>query len=140
MHPGACTHALQTVHPVYMIKKRGTKPALRWRPNCIRFWREYRGFTLEEAAEALSRPPHDLNYTHTSLGRAENAKQMPKIEMIEALAKLYGTDVDSLINRRPEASPIESARGIIELWDAASTDERGVILEVARRVVKTAAK
>jgi transcriptional regulator with XRE-family HTH domain len=117
-----------------------SKP-LRWRTNCIRHWRDFRdGMTLEAAAEALSRPPYNLDYTHNSLGRIENGKQMPTIELIEALARLYRTDIDSLLNRRPETAdrePAPTARGLLQLWDKAAADERGLIIDVARKVVKT---
>lgn len=121
---------------MYMAKNE----PLRWRRNCIRYWREFRDFTLEAAAEALARPPHRLAYTHNSLGRVERGLQMPTIELIEALAKLYETDVDSLLNRRPEGAEAvagPTARGILALWDQARPDERGLILDVAKRVVKT---
>jgi transcriptional regulator with XRE-family HTH domain len=63
----------------------------------------YRDYTLEQAAEALSGPPHDMPTTHTSLGRYENGKQMPSAEMLEAIARLYRTDVKSLLDERPPA-------------------------------------
>jgi transcriptional regulator with XRE-family HTH domain len=93
--------------------------------------------TLEIAAERLARPPFNLDYTHNSLGRIENGKQMPTIELIEALAKMYETDIDSLLNRRPETGPTTSAKGLLQLWDKAGGDERSLIIDVAKRVVKT---
>jgi transcriptional regulator with XRE-family HTH domain len=127
---------------MYMAKSPATKSKpLRWRTNCIRHWRDFRdGMTLEAAAEALSRPPYNLDYTHNSIGRIENGKQMPTIELIEALAKLYDTDVDSLLNRRPgtyEQPAARPPRGLLQLWDKAAADERGLIIDVARKVVKT---
>jgi transcriptional regulator with XRE-family HTH domain len=107
---------------------------LRWRPNCIRYWREHRGFTLERAAEALSESPFRLGYTHNSLGRVENGKQMPTIQLIEALAKMYDTDIDSLLNRRPGSAPDGSAKNLLEIWDGASVEDRGLILGVAKKV------
>jgi transcriptional regulator with XRE-family HTH domain len=120
---------------MYMAKG---KP-LRWRHNCIRFWREFRGMTQEQAAAALARPPFNLDYGYNSVGRVENGKQMPTIELIEALATLYDTDIDSLLNRRPETareSPPATAKGLLQLWDQAQTEERGLIVDVAKRVVR----
>lgn len=119
---------------MYMAKK-----PLRWRKNFIRQWRDFRGFTQESAAEALSRPPYNLDYTHASLGRIENGKQMPTIALIEALAQLYRTDIDSLLNRPPEAPAAATSKGLLSLWDRAEHDERGVILDVAKRIVKSGA-
>lgn len=135
VHPVSCTPQGAAVHPMYMVKRK-EKP-LRWRKNAIRAWRELRKFTLETASEALSHPPHDIEITHNSLGRIENGKQMPSIELIEALAKLYDTDIDSLLNRPPASGAAQTATGILSLWDRAAADERGLILDVAKRVVKT---
>jgi transcriptional regulator with XRE-family HTH domain len=121
---------------MYMVKARAKQRPLRWRPNCIRLWREDAGFTLERAAETLGRAPFNLSYTHNSLGRVENGRQMPPIALIEALAKLYRTDIDSLLNRKPKSDPAPTANGILELWDRAEDEERGLIIDLARRVVK----
>lgn len=85
------------VHHVYMKGKE----ELRWRVTCMRLWRVYRDYTQEQAAEALSDPPFNMPTTHASIGRYENGKQMPKGEMLEAIARLYRTDVHSLLNERP---------------------------------------
>jgi transcriptional regulator with XRE-family HTH domain len=86
---------------------------LRWRRTCIRFWREYRDYTLEQAAEALER--YHITTTHASLGRIERGRQMPTIEMIEALAALYRTDINRLLNERPpghaDIAPHKSIHG-----------------------------
>lgn len=116
---------------------RAKQKPLRWRTNCIRHWRDLQKMTLEEASEALLKPPYRLDYTHNSLGRVENGKQMPTIALIEALAQLYRTDVDSLLNRHPKTAPRPTAQGILSLWDVAAPEERGLILDVAKRVVKT---
>lgn len=121
---------------MYMVKNK----SLRWRKNCIRLWREHRGLTLEQAAEALDRAPFNLDYTYASLGRIENGKQMATIALIEALAQLYLTDIDSLLNRCPEtegSAPPATAKGILQLWDRAATDERGLIFDLAKKVVRT---
>ncbi|NWG25892.1 MAG: helix-turn-helix transcriptional regulator [Pseudorhodoplanes sp.] len=137
--PGVVYASKVAVHPMYMT---GSKD-LRWRKTMIRHWREFREFTLEAASEALSRPPYNLDYTHNSLGRVERGMQMPTIELIEALAKLYQTDTHSLLNRRPsdgDAAPGKDAPGakdLLNLWDRAAPDERGLIFDIVKRVVKT---
>lgn len=74
---------------------------LRWRETNIRLWRKATGWTLERAADRLSHAPYYLKTTHTSLQRLESGKQMPKIDMVEALAHLYKTDIHSLLNSEP---------------------------------------
>lgn len=131
---------------MYMVKKK----QLRWRVTKMRLWRKYRGFSQERVAEILSRPPYSLppyniqeDITYASIGRYESGNQMPDGAMLEALAKIYETDIDSLLNRIPEAgkSPpsIENpnARTLLWHWDRAAPDERGVIIDIAKRVVKT---
>lgn len=78
-------------------------PRLRWRETNIRLWRRAAGWTLEAAADRLKQAPYYLKTTHTSLQRLEAGKQMPKIDMIEALASLYKTDITSLLNGEPPA-------------------------------------
>jgi transcriptional regulator with XRE-family HTH domain len=119
---------------MYMARQK--QKSLRWRTNCIRHWRISKGFTLETASEALALAPYHLQYTHNSLGRVENGKQMPKINLIEALATLYETDIDSLLNRRPGGPPGQTAKGILHFWDLAPPDERGLIMEIAKKVIK----
>lgn len=119
---------------MYMVKRK-EKP-LRWRRNAIRQWRDLRKFTLETASEALSAAPYSIEITHNSLGRIENGKQMPSIELIEALAKLYETDIDSLLNRPPGPGQPGTAKGILHLWDQAAPDERGLLFDLAKRMVK----
>lgn len=94
--------------------------------------------TLEEVAEALERPPYRIKTTHASLGRAERGLQMPPIGLIEALAELFRTDVHSLLNRRPESGEMASgsAGGIMRFWDRAAPDERELIVNLAKRLVK----
>lgn len=123
------------MHRMYMATRK--KKPLRWRTNCIQTWRKDRHFTLETAAAKLSEPPYNLDYTHNSLGRIENGKQMPPIQLIEALAKLYDTDIDSLLNRPPGTAPGKTANGMLRLWDQAEPDEQTLLIDLAKRVVKS---
>lgn len=80
----------------------GIKP-LSWRNNCIGLWRDWAGYTQEQVAEILEED--GLIKTHTSVSRIEGGKQVPKIDTLEAMARLYGTDVHSMINRQPPSEP-----------------------------------
>lgn len=113
------------VHRMYMSK---VTPRFRrgaYRKTFLREWREYRGRTLEEAAEAIG-------MTHASLSRIERALQPYSQEMLEALAEYYAADVASLLIRNPL-----DPEGIWSIWDQAKPAEREQIVNVARALVKT---
>lgn len=133
------------VHPVYMavstLKPRPKAPKpLAWRLTRIRHWREFAGLTLETAAEKIASPPYSLKKgtTHTSLGRVENGKQIPSIKMIEALAHLYGTDVDSLLNRLPTiplAAKDPDAGELAKIWESTDREGRRRMLRVVKAAI-----
>ncbi len=86
---------IRHLHHVYMAKK--VVPRLKrpqYRRTFLRQWREHRGYTLEQAAEAV-------DITHASLSRIERGLQPYSQAILEALAELYMTDVASLIMRDP---------------------------------------
>lgn len=97
------------VHPVYMptTKPRPAAKVRRWRATRLRDWRKAAGLSLEEVCEKLAERPFLIEYTHASLGRVERGEQMPLIELIEALALIYRSDVNSILNRMPGAPPAE---------------------------------
>jgi transcriptional regulator with XRE-family HTH domain len=121
-----------------MAKKPKKPPALRWRVTLIRHWRNHRRMTLEGAADALGKAPYRLKTTHNSVGRLEKGLQMPKIELIEALANLYETDIDSMLNRLPTVPVKErpDAAELAALWDEASTEDREKIVAIATTIVR----
>jgi transcriptional regulator with XRE-family HTH domain len=131
------------VHAVYMARATAKKPAepeKRWRETCIRHWRGTAGLTLEAVSELLAKPPYNLEtgITHTSLQRVETGLQMPKVELIEALAHLYKTDVNSLLNELPTVPQRSRARygDLADVWDRASPAERAKIIAIAKTVVE----
>jgi transcriptional regulator with XRE-family HTH domain len=131
------------MHHVYMAKKtkKTKKPSeLRWRPTLIRHWREHRKMTQERVADILAEAPYCLPYSYNSLGRLENGKQMPKIGLIEALAKIYETDIDSMLNRLPSlpTAPRPDAAELAATWDAASPEDRKKISAIAEIIVRGA--
>src|SRR5580765_114460 len=123
-----------------MSKKIKKPRELRWRLTLIRHWRKYRQMTLPGVADTLAREPYRLKSTHASLGRLENGLQMPKIELIEALAKIYDTDIDSLLNRLPTVpvEPRPDAAELAALWDEGSPEDREKIVSIATTIVRGA--
>lgn len=115
------------VHTVYMGKKRD-KP-LAWRPSHIRQWREYRDLTLQEVVDLLRERVPPIETTYTSLSRVERGAQLPKINMIEAIAEILKTDVDSMLNHPPGGDELRP------IWQRAKPDERIQILKVAKALV-----
>lgn len=67
-----------------------------YRRTFLREWRQYRERTLEQAAEYAA-------ITHAQLSRIERRLQPYGQRMIESLAEYYGTDVNNLLNRDPQA-------------------------------------
>lgn len=128
-----------SVHPVYMGQGTTARGA-RWRQTNIRHWRGAAGLTLEEASERLSQPPYSLEtgISHASLQRVENGLQMPKVELIEALAHLYGTDIHALLNDLPTTSGAPLDPGVSELtkiWENAEPAERTRIINVVKATI-----
>lgn len=141
--PGVVLHDVQPVHSVYMGKAKrnqlpNPEPELAWRRTCMQHWRKHARITQEEAAKAL-------DTTHASIGRYESGKQLPDAKTLEALAKLYNTDIHSMLNRLP---PVTDGRldtpslddEFARLWDDADVDERAAILAVARTMTKARRK
>lgn len=75
-------------------------------------WRKRAGFSQERVAEILEM--EELIDSHASVSRIERGIQRPSIVVIEAMARLYGTDIDSMINRPPPetAPPAGRAPGL----------------------------
>ncbi len=71
------------------------------RKTFIREWREFRGRTLEETAEAIG--PHlPAGITHATLSRIERGRSPYNQRQIEALAKYLETSIASLLVRSPK--------------------------------------
>lgn len=96
------------VHDVYMQRKRKqTKQVApfgepHWRVTKMRAWRKYRKMTQQAVADALARFDPPVETTYVSIGRIERGLQKPDIAMIEAIAKVYRTKVDWMLNRDPK--------------------------------------
>ena len=95
VHGEVWTGQNPSVHFAYMRKP----PAPIYGPHKLREWREFRDLTLEHVAAAIG--PSLGGFTHASLSRIENRKQPYSQPILEALARVYGTDVASLLSRSP---------------------------------------
>lgn len=114
------------VHAAYMKRKPPQPhPKPIYGPHFLRQWRDAKGYTLEQAGEAVG-------ISHAQLGRIERRLQKYNQELLEALAELYGTDPASLIMRDPSRSD-----AIWSLWDQAKEGQRQQIEEYAEFVLRT---
>lgn len=128
------------LHHMYMARKqsdkrvqpRFKKPILR--RTYIRDWREFRGRTLEETAEAIG--PHlPDGITHATLSRMERGLIPYNQRQLEALAAYLETSMAALLERRP---------GDAEFWttyerlpEAEQEDVARYTAYVAEKVQKT---
>jgi transcriptional regulator with XRE-family HTH domain len=83
------------VHHVYMRKKAArVRKKPKFPVTKMRLWREDREMTLEDVGEAVG-------LSHAQLGRIENGHQEYKQSLVLKLAKHYGIDSVSLLERDP---------------------------------------
>jgi transcriptional regulator with XRE-family HTH domain len=100
----------------------------------IREWRKTRRLTLEQLSDLLQqRGQHDVGPSQLSM--LERGKRGYTQQTLEAIADALRTDVASLLSVNPaDGDPIWA------LWEQAKPNERAIILEVARAVLKLANK
>lgn len=126
-------------------QKKAARKELTWRVTPMRKWREKAGLTQMKAAYALADQPYKIEISYASLGRYERGRQRPKDEIVDAIAKLYGTDAHSLLHRFPSKGSAEqppepaamSAKDIVDLWDRSGPKGRELIADIARRVAQS---
>ena len=111
-----------------MPKRIAYRPKPARRRTFFRQWREFRGLTQEQLAERVET-------SVPSISRLENGTQPYTQDTLEALAEALNTDPASLLMRDPS-----NPEAIWSLWDRAKQDERQLIEELARSVVKTGTK
>jgi transcriptional regulator with XRE-family HTH domain len=130
------------VHAVYMARKtretgkarKKQKPqAVVWLRPTIRKWRKYRKLTLPGMAERMGRLNPPVKTTHASLSRYERGLQKPPGHILEVMAAVLDTDVDSMLNHEPPGPLDHEFRQILR---RATSDQREWLLEIARKVVK----
>lgn len=93
-------------------------------PHYIREWRNYRGLTQDEVAEAM-------NVSKGTISRVETGDSPYSQDILEGLAVVLDTDPASLL--RP---PVES-EALWSLWRRAQPSERQQLTEMAKVIVKT---
>lgn len=97
-------------------------PKLR-KPVFLREWREHRGMTLEQVAEAL-------NVTAGALSQAELGKTNYTRPMLEFLADLYRCEPGDLLMRDPTDSDAPWT-----LWEQAKKGQREQIISMMKIIV-----
>lgn len=97
---------------------------LRWRKTRISDWRDEEGLTQQQVADRLAERGFDLD--RVSVGRIEGGKQMPRVEVLEALAEILKTDINSLLNYTPA-----QAKTLRE-FQALDSREQEIILRMSR--------
>jgi transcriptional regulator with XRE-family HTH domain len=73
---------------------RKKKPVWHRRPTFLREWREFRGLTIEEAADRIG-------IDRTTLGRIETLKLPYNQDFMEKAELAYGVEVSELLNVDP---------------------------------------
>lgn len=99
--PGVVVRSPSAAHHLYVMATKPTSKPLAWHKNFIGHHRKRAGFSQEQVAEILS--DLELIDSHASISRIENGKQKPPIDVIEAMARLYGVDIDTMIYRPPSS-------------------------------------
>lgn len=85
--------------PLVPVQNRVVSEETEQPPHYLRDWRKYKGFTLEEAAEAIG-------VTHGHLSRIERGQKDYMQNQLEGLAKLYGiTPVELLAVPPKDTAP-----------------------------------
>lgn len=103
--PGVIYGKKTHVHHAYMVKKvkiprRPALRKLRWRRTRISEWRDSAKLTQQQVTDLLAE--RGLELDRVSVVRIEGGKQMPTIEVLEAMASIFKTDIDSMLNFTPE--------------------------------------
>lgn len=121
------------VHHVYMRNTRRpqrksatTSTPLRWRRTRIALWRKRADMTQQEVADHLAERSPAIELTRVSIARIETGEQMPSAEVLEAMAALFGVDVDTMLNLTPD-----EAHEVLT-FKAMQPDERRRVLRIAR--------
>lgn len=101
--PGVIPSVPTQVHPVYMprnvkLKATGSPPREpTWRRTNMVHWRKHSRLTQEAVAAAVEA-------SYVTVGRWERGEVPPDANALETLARLYGTDIHSMLNRLPPIS------------------------------------
>ncbi len=113
------------VQPAYMARRSGARSKTTpYKITYMRKWREFRDRTLEDVAEKVGT-------THATLSRIERGLHPYSQAVVEAVARELSTDVPSLLTRDPL-----DPENIWGLWDQAKPNQREMIVDIAKSIVK----
>jgi transcriptional regulator with XRE-family HTH domain len=107
-----------------MLHMKGPHPKPLRRRHFLREWREFRGYTQEQAADMIG-------IDRTVLSKIERRYVPYGQDLLEKAAEIYMTDIPSLIIRDPSEPD-----AIWSLWDRAGPGQRAQIIEVAKVLLK----
>lgn len=96
-------------------------------PNHLRAWREYRGMTQVELAEACDPPT-----THQVIGYLERGRTQLSAKWLRLLADALKTTPGMLLDHDPD----ELNTDVIDIWTHASAVEKRQIAEIARTLTR----
>lgn len=95
-------------------------------PNHLRAWREYRGLSQAELAEAAGT-------THQVIGYLERGRTQLSAKWLRKLAPCLKTTSGLLL----EHDPNDLSADLIELWTNASAGQKRQITDIARTITRT---
>ncbi len=95
-------------------------------PNHLKAWREYRGMSQQELADAIGT-------SHQVIGYLERGRTQLSAKWLRKLAPALKTTPGMLLDH----DPAELDQDIIELWVNASTRERSQIASIAATITRT---
>lgn len=90
-------------------------------PNHLRVWREFRGLTQAELAEAV-------NTNANMIGYLESGERSLSLKWLRRLAEPLDTNVGMLA----QYNPYEIDRDLIEIWATVSNRDKAKIVEIAK--------
>lgn len=94
-------------------------------PNHLRAWREFRGLTQADLAEAVGTNANMIGYL-------EGGERSLSLKWLRRLAPALDTNVGMLA----QYDPHDLDKDLIEIWATVSTREQAQILEIAKLIVQ----
>jgi len=93
-------------------------------PNQLKAWREFRGLSQAELAEAVGTNANMIGYL-------ENGERGLSLKWLRRLAPALDTNVGMLAQYNPN----DISADLIEIWATLSTRDQGRLIEIAKLVV-----
>lgn len=95
-------------------------------PNHLKAWREFRGLTQQQLADAAHTTQHQIAYL-------ESGERSMSAKWLRRLAPALDTTPGMLLDHDPSAMSAD----IVDIWATASLRQKQQLVEVARAIVKT---